>query len=59
LNTDFLPWSRTGSCGYGRQMQHAILRHGARPFFSLAYGEEGGEVLDQTTGTKVGRCTTL
>jgi hypothetical protein len=40
-------------------MQHAILRHGARPFFFLAYGEDGGEGLDQTTGTKVGRRTIL
>jgi hypothetical protein len=39
-------------------MQHAILRHGARLFF-LAYGDDGGEGLDQTTGTKVGRRTIL
>jgi len=39
-------------------MQHAILTHGARHFF-LTYGEDGGDGLDQTTGTKVGRRTIL
>jgi hypothetical protein len=47
------------SADLGGYMQHAILRHGARLFFFLAYGEDSGEGLDQTAGTKVGRRTVL